>query len=264
MEPRGVPVLTLSAVVVAAAMVLSACTATSDATPTRSAEVVSAPPPTASEPAATATPAETLLTAGQARSLLPLTHYDDSALGAFGAQEDPSTPFDLTTVGLAVSDAHLNQSAAPAACGIVNGVWWRSAADRDVTDSLLGVGIVATTGPDDTPAIEQVRVFPTVAAAADHFAELSDASDSCTSSVVTDTQAGVFPTTTSDVVAGADTLGYVRRSDGDVANGVQPWVTTVRVRLVRNALVTIDGGDAALVDGLDRFVAQRAGERFPG
>lgn len=264
MDPRGVPALTV--VGVAAALVLSACTATSDASPTRSAEADSAVPTTAAAPApaVTATPAEAPLTAGQARVLLPLEYFDDGALAAFGAQESSTSPFDLTTVGLAVSDAHLNQSAEPAACGIVDGVWYGSAVDRDVTDSLLGVGIVATDAPSDTPAIEQVRVFPTEAAAADHFSELSGALGSCTTYVITDSQAGTSPTSTDDVVAGADTLGYVRRSDGDIANGVEPWAMTVRVRLVQNALVTVVGSDAALVEGLDHFVAQRAGEQFPG
>lgn len=263
MEPRGVSVPSVITVVVATAMMLSACTATSDATPSGSATAASSRMPTATEPTANAGPAEAPLTAGQARKLLPLEYYDDPALAAFGAQEASSAPFDLTTVGDAVSDAHLNQSAEPAACGIVDGVWYGSAGDRDVTDSLLEIGVASTTTPNDTIANENVRVFPSEADAESHLAVLSDALPSCAAFTVTDTQAGGFAVTVTDMSIGDGMLGYTLHSTGSSDDGSAAGMRTVRMERVRNTLVSVDGSDAEVVDELDRFVDLRIADVFP-
>lgn len=232
------------------ALALCACTASAPAQPAVSTPARPSVGPTSTEPTAPAV----AYSAGQASALLP----DDSARAAGGARVDPLSPFSLGTVGSAVSDAHLAQSTTPSACGIVNGLWYASAADGTITDPLLSVGLTPETRSGETSAVEAVRVFRTADEASAHFASLVDAVASCSAFTEEDTQAGATEFVVDDVRAEPDELS-LRESISD--GGGAATDMAVRVRVVGNLLatVTVVGADgAALADSVDGFVEDRA------
>lgn len=233
---------------------LTGCTAAAPAQPPGSStpgpDATPTPTDSAGRPAASA-----VYSAGQARVLLP-ADADAAALTDAGARPDPLAPFELTTVGESVSDAHLFQSVQPAMCGIVNGLWYASASDRSVTDPLLALGFSPTDGSDGSTAVEAVRVFPSTDAASAHFADLVDSAGSCTAFTLTDTQAGTAEYTTSDVDAEADELAFRQSTSGDGSS----TQVVVRVRLVGNLLATVTAvgpGGTRLADAVDGFAEDR-------
>ena len=233
------------------ALALCGCTASAPAPPAVSTPARPSAGPTSTEPTA---PASVAYSAGQARALLP----DDSTRAAGGARVDPLSPFSLGTVGSAVSDAHLAQSTTPSACGIVNGLWYASAADGSITDPLLSVGVTPETWSGEISAVEAVRVFRTVDEASEHYATLVDAVASCSAFTEEDSQAGSFEYVVNDVRSEPGGLSlHESISDG----GGAATEVAVRVRVVGNLLatVTVVGADgSALADSVDGFVEDRA------
>lgn len=227
-------------------VLLAGCTASEDAEP----KTVRTPTSSTTGASATSTPSPAAYSAAQARLLFP---YDSDAvtLADSGVQPDPLAPFDLTSVGTAVGDAHLAQSTAPTGCGIVNGLWYRSAADESVPDLLLDEGFRPPGTDGSVAVVVSVRVFPDAASASAHLTDLTAALPSCGSYAEIDTQAGTTDWTVSAVQRAADSVSFEERpvDSPDDRFGA-------RVSRVANLLVVVAGAAPAAVDAVDAVVQE--------